>query len=89
MHARIAADQHPPVGGEVERAALPVGGDPAGALDDRQHRAEIIGLQAGLDDQVDKAVGEEAIRVAIGAVAHELGGAGDAAMCDGIGPAGR
>ena len=44
MRPPVAGDQNAAVGGETERRALPIRGDPAGPLDDRQHRAEIVGL---------------------------------------------
>ena len=41
----------------------------AGAFDDRDQRDDVVGLQPGLDDQVDMARGDHAIGVAIAAVA--------------------
>ena len=52
----------------VERPALPVGEAPAGALDHRHQRHEVVGLQAGLDDQVGEAHGQQAVGVAVAAV---------------------
>ena len=62
VRAPVAGDQHPPVRRQAERRAPPVGGDPAGALDDRQHRAEIVGLEARFDDQIDEAQRDAARR---------------------------
>src|SRR5277367_4155478 len=76
MRTLIAGDKHPSVRQKSKRLAVPVAGDPAGAFDDRQHWAEIVRIEARLDDHVDKAERDEPISVAIGAVAHELGCAG-------------
>ena len=53
-------------------AAAPIGGDAAGTLDDRNHRAEIVRLEAGFKDEVDEAAGEQTVGVAIGAEARQL-----------------
>ena len=53
------------------RAAVPVGDPAAGALDDRDQRDDVVGLQPGLDDAVGVAGGDHAIGVAVAAVAGE------------------
>ena len=72
MRAAIAGDENAAVGGEIETRSAPIGGDAAGPLDDRNHRAEIVRLEAGFKDEVDKAGGKQAIGVAIGAKARQL-----------------
>ena len=67
VHARIAGGHDAPA---VRRGfALPGRDAPARAFDDRNQRHHVVGFQAGLDDQVDEARGEQAIGVAIPAVA--------------------
>ena len=52
--------------------AIPGRDDPARLLDDRNQRANVIGLQNRLDDEIDMAGGQQAIGIAIDAVAEEL-----------------
>src|SRR5258708_27872287 len=57
---------------QIEGAALPVGDDAAGALDHRHQRAVIVGLEPGLDDEVDEPARQLRVGIAIGAAAAEL-----------------
>src|SRR6185437_14078040 len=65
--------------------APPVRRDPAGAFDDRDQRAVVVRLEVGFDDHVDAAEREQPGGIAIGAVAHELGGRGGSGEGGGIG----
>jgi lysophospholipase len=60
-------------------AGAPVPGrhDAAGSLDDRDQRHDVVGLEAGLDHEIDMAGGQHAIGVAIAAVARQAGDALD------------
>ena len=51
--------------------ALPGRDDAAGAGDDRDQRQHVVGLELGLDDQIDMAGRQHAIGVAVAAVARE------------------
>ena len=69
MHARIA-------GGDDAAAALgglavPGGDDAAGAGDDRNQRRDIVGLQLGLDHEIEMAGGEHAVGIAVAAIARQ------------------
>jgi hypothetical protein len=55
----------------MRRAALPGGDDAAGAADDWQERQHVIGLELGLDHEVDVARRQHAIGVAVAAVARQ------------------
>ena len=65
------------VGDEVESLTPPIGGNAPRPFDDRNHRAEIVRLQAGFKDEVDKAGGEQTVGIAISAKARELDGRRD------------
>ncbi len=52
-------------------AAVPVGDDAAGALDHRDQRDDVVGLQPGLDDHVDEAAGDHAVGVAVDPVTRQ------------------
>ena len=51
----VAGDQDPPVRGEAKPCSAPVCGHASGSFDDRNHRAKIVGLEAGFKDEIDKA----------------------------------
>src|SRR5271170_7941896 len=50
------------------RIAGPGGDDAPGAGDDRNQGRDVMGLELGLDDEIDEAGGEHAIGVAVAAV---------------------
>ena len=77
VRAAVAGDHDTAVRCNRERRAPPVGGDPAGPFDDRQHRTEIVGLQARFNNEVDEPVRQQAVGIAVGAEPHELDGGGD------------
>src|SRR3546814_5205908 len=56
----------------VQRIAVPVAHRPARALDDRHERGEVVKLQSRLDHQVDMAVREQAVLIAVAAEEHSL-----------------
>src|SRR3546814_1629499 len=56
----------------VQRIAVPVAHRPARALDDRHERGEVVKLQSRLDHQVDMAVREQAVIIAVAAEEHSL-----------------
>src|SRR3546814_9862226 len=56
----------------VQRIAVPVAHRPARALDDRHQRGEVVKLQSRLDHQVDMAVREQAVIIAVAAEEHSL-----------------
>src|SRR6185437_16986514 len=66
----------PPVAGGEDPTALrcvlavPGRHHPARAFDDRGERDDVVGLEIGLDHEVDEAGGERAIGVAVAAVAR-------------------
>src|SRR5215471_1949442 len=72
MYVPVAGDEDMAVRSEAQASSPPVGSDPPCSLDDGYHRAEIVGLQAGFKDEVDKAGGEQAIGVAVCAIAGQL-----------------
>src|SRR5260221_7906923 len=72
VQRRVAGGDDAAVRGEAEGLALPIGEDSAGAFDDRHHGAIVVWFQAGFDDQIDEAAGDQAIGVAIAAVARQL-----------------
>ena len=63
-----AGDDAPAVGGA---AAVPGSEDAAGPLDDRDQGGDVVGLQPGLDDDVDEAGRDHAVGVAIDPVARQ------------------
>ena len=67
VHARVAGGDDAAALGR--RLAVPGRDAPAGALDDRHQRDDVVGLEAGLDDEVDEARRQQAIAVAVAAVA--------------------
>ena len=70
MHALVAGDDD--AAALLRRAVLPGGDDAAGAGDDRDHRHDVVGLDLGLDHQIDQPGRQHAIGVAVAAVAREL-----------------
>lgn len=52
-------------------AAGPRRDDAASTFDDRDERRDIVGLQTGLDDDIDETCGEQAVTVAVAAIARE------------------
>src|SRR6516165_2623873 len=77
MSAAIAGDEDAAVRGKIERRALPIGGNAPCALDNRNHRAEIVGLEAGFKDEVDEAGRKQTIGVAVRPKARQLDGIRD------------
>ncbi len=69
VEPRIAGGDHSAAVGGA--AAGPGGDDPAGPLDHRDQRDDVVGLQPGLDHQVDEAGGDHAVGVAIDPVARQ------------------
>src|SRR5690606_18414729 len=59
------------------RRAFPCRDATAGPLDDRNERDDVVGLEAGLDEKVSVPSGQQAIAVAITAVARETRARGD------------
>ena len=51
--------------------AVPGRNNAACVLDDRDQRRDVVGFQAGLDDHVDEAGGEQAVIVAVAAKSGE------------------
>ena len=85
---RAGAGRRSPRRGRRRRPiALPVGDAAAGALDDRDQRDDVVGLQAGLDDDVGMAGGDHAVGVAVAAVAGEAHGLLDAIVGGAVGAA--
>ncbi len=78
MEARGRPRRRP--GRRPRPAAVPRREPAAGALDDRDQRDNVVGLEAGLDDDVDVAGGDHAIGVAVAAVAGEADALLDPAM---------
>src|SRR5271170_3785336 len=68
----VASNQDAPVRGQAKPCSAPVCGHASGSLDDRNHRAKIVGLEAGFKDEIDKPRGQQAVCIAIGAIAREL-----------------
>ena len=52
-------------------SAVPGGDDAAGAGDDRDQRQDVVGLELGLDHQIDVARRQHAIGVAVAAIARQ------------------
>ena len=71
-----AATTKPPSTAGAPAAA---GDDTAGGLDDGDQRDDVVGLQAGLDHEVDLAHGQHAVGVAVAAVADQPRGVGEPA----------
>src|SRR5438477_152816 len=76
MCAVVAGHQDAAVRGDIEIGSAPIGGDAAGPGDDRNHRAEIVWLEARFKNEVDEAGSKETIGIAIGAEARQLDRAG-------------
>src|SRR5438477_8764696 len=72
MRAGVAGHQDPAVRGDIEIGSAPIGSEASRPLDDRNHRAEIVRLEARFKNEVDKAGGKETIGVAIGAEPRQL-----------------
>src|SRR5579859_2356746 len=69
---RIATGEHPSVGGERQRLALPIRHAAARAGDHRHERRIVLGLETRLHDEVDEPRREQAVGVAVAAEASEL-----------------
>src|SRR6202040_1810975 len=54
MRSAVAGHQDAAVGADLEIGSAPIGGDAAGPRDDRNHRAEIVWLEARFKDEVDE-----------------------------------
>src|SRR6516162_1204511 len=74
MRAAIASHEDAAIGGKVETSSPPVRGHTPCSFDDRNHRAEIVRLQVGFKDEVDKPSGEQTVGITVGPEAHELDG---------------
>src|SRR6478672_6609192 len=70
MHAPVACDDDATA--TLCRAVVPCRDNPTGAGDDRDDRDDIVGLDFGLDDEINQARRQHAIGVAIAAVARQL-----------------
>src|SRR3954469_10956167 len=57
MRAAVASHQDPTIRDQIEIGSAPIAGDAAGPLDDRNHRAEIVWLEARFKHEVDEAGG--------------------------------
>src|SRR5260370_24017535 len=78
MRAAIAGNQDATVRVEIEIGSAPIGGEASRPLDDRNHRAEIVRLEARFKDEVDEAAGKQTIGIAIGAETRQLDRTGHA-----------
>src|SRR4051812_7131449 len=67
MEGGVAGGEHGAGGVHVEFLAVPVGDDPAGALDDRHEGREVVELQPVLDDEVDVTRSQQAVGIAVAA----------------------
>jgi hypothetical protein len=75
--AGVRGREDPPAA--MGRAARPVRHDPARCLDDGDGRVDVVGLQPGLDHEVDLPRGDERVGVAVHPVAGQPDPVGDAA----------
>jgi lysophospholipase len=69
VQAAVAAGDDPTTLGGT--AAGPGGDDAARPLDDRDQRHDVVGLQPGLDHQIDEAGGDHAVGVTVDPVARQ------------------
>lgn len=72
MQRSVASRDHPTLPGEIERLALPVGHDAAGAFDDRRRGEKVVAVETGIDGEVGAAAGKAGIAVATAAILGEL-----------------
>src|SRR5947209_16848083 len=72
MRAAVAGHQNPAVRGNIEIGSAPIGSEASRPLDDRNHRAEVVRLEARFKNEVDETRGEQAVGVAIRAKARQL-----------------
>src|SRR5947209_2104964 len=72
MRAAVAGHQDAAIRIETEIGSAPIGGEASRPLDDRNHRAEIVWLEARFKDEVDEAGSKETIGIAVGAEPGQL-----------------
>src|SRR3954470_16992597 len=70
VHALVPGSDNAPA--VLRRRAFPGRHDATGADDDRDQRHDVMGLEFGLDDNIDVACRQHAVSVAIAAVTGEL-----------------